>query len=269
MTAGGLTATLLAVGVVGAGAVAWVLSSGGETGSPGFVAPVRSTDAGPRGEARPLAPADGAVESLASGPAPTLPAPDTSDVDDVGPDPPREKDIYAELMALARDEGAEALVTRVEDLLGSDAPDAEKVAGLRAVRDVGSPEAGRLFLWALSHEPAEDGRHGVAIPTFVLGDLDKRSASDPDARAALRAVAVGEVLVPEARLRRRAASRLAQVGTVDDLLVLRASLRPDDEKLLLRGIAVGLKLNPRGPDVEQAFAGLLPPVTIDGEQTDG
>jgi hypothetical protein len=276
MMSAGRKLSLLLVVVAGSAALVWILATGPGDGTAGDASmavagttPVTGADPEPEPDPQPVAPPVPMADRLSVGDV-VLDPPDSGDdeLEDGPLEPRREGDVYAELMALAGKSGSQALVIEVQRILGGNGPGAEKVAALRAARDVESPAATGLFLSALTLPAEPDGRHGVSVPTWALRDLGQRADRDPGARAALRSVALEEVQVADPRLRRRAASRLAEVGSIDDLLALSSYLRPDDDALLLRGVAVGLQRNPLGPEVAQHYAGLLPSVPTGGE-TDG
>jgi len=171
---------------------------------------------------------------------------------DVEPEELGERRLYERFVA-AEAEQPGTLAARAEDVLLGAGPDPQKVALLRAVRDLDVEGARELWLLALQELPDVSDARGESVPSTVLLLLDRNAARDARARDTLREAAFDvPELAPE--LRGRAATSFFRYARPDELLAARAVLSREREPLVLTSALDALSRNPHG-DVASTVAG--------------
>jgi hypothetical protein len=199
-------------------------------------------------------PAGPASDRVAAGAA-ASPAP-VSDLEGESPDPgaadrergeTKEKEFLAAFQRLGREE-PEALDDLAADLLPGDGPDSEKVALLRALRDVETERAAEHWLLVLRELPDESDAQGESVPSTALLLLDRKAPRDAWSRDLLRR-AVFETPRPASELRRRAAASFFRHAIGDELFTARVDLRRESDPLVLECALEALTRNRAGDPV--------------------
>jgi len=225
-------------------------------GSPASSAgPVPADRSGLRADGEPLQVAALEPDAVAAGSASPNVLPTDSHESALAP-PPRpesERALYEHFAAVAEQPGGK-LAELAPSVFAPGHADAERVALLRALWDTGSPEAGTWFAHALRLPPDPDRRvtGHASLPEFALGYLAERGGREP-AAVALLADCVPAGDIPLA-LRRRAATTVAQFGTLPQLQRLAADLVAAGDTEL--NAAVGAAL--AGNENAAAAAGYFP-----------
>ncbi|HVS12274.1 MAG TPA: hypothetical protein VMS76_20605 [Planctomycetota bacterium] len=259
-------ALLLALGLASFLGMAWLL----EGRAPGeAAAPRAAVDAMPRAPAdatpsaedlgRPVATPQGARTAQDSPAAPEPPQILASRDGDPLRDPiarAGEREHYGRFARMAAGDPS-VLEDQASRVLFGAGPDSEKVALLRALADCGSTETGAWLETAVRRLPDEPSAAAESVPAFALQRLAGRAAADPLARASLERIAFGPGRPAPERLRRQAATALAEHASPGELARMAADLAGEESALLRSSVLEALSRNP-DPDAVAAAFGSLP-----------
>lgn len=165
----------------------------------------------------------------------------------------------------------EHLIARAPGILDGESSDAEKVALLRALHELGYEGADELILHFLLELPdaAPSGR--VSVPSSLVRYLGDRGLRNPNSRALLERAVWPDAGALNDDLRRRAASYLAAVVGPQDLARLSSRLRQERDEKLVEGALVALAHNRHAQAPPEFFRalGYEPPEVDDVDEGDG
>jgi hypothetical protein len=163
---------------------------------------------------------------------------------DPGPKPITDPATEREFYEAFKREGVVSLELTARDFLWEPGPDCRRVALLRALYDLRSPQAGELFTWAIRNLPSSATRVGESVPSFAVRFLGEKAGRDPKARSALEDVAFASQPPVAPGLRRRAAATLGATASATELGSLSMRLARESDRLVVEGVFAALNHNP-------------------------
>ena len=167
-----------------------------------------------------------------------------------------EREHYQRFARMAA-ESSSALEARAPTVLFGAGPDCEKVAFLRALVDSGSAQSGAWLETAVLALPDEPSAAGESVPGFAMQRLAGHAALDPLTRSSLERIAFAAPRRAAERLRRQAATALAQTASPAELVRMAADLAREESALLRSSVLEALSRHP-DPDAVAAAFGALP-----------
>lgn len=164
----------------------------------------------------------------------------------------KERDLRAAFVAIERAEPG-ALDARAAAILSGRGPASEKVALLRALRDMASPATAHWLDVAVRMRRDQAGADAQSLPTFALEQLTALAANDADACAALRRLAFDAANVA-VDLRRRASAGYATVCSPDSLSDLSGRLWREQDELVIESALSALEARQFEPQAQRVLA---------------
>ena len=185
----------------------------------------------------------------------------TKDGSPLDPRRASERELYEELLRQERARPG-SLAAQARSILDGEDPAPRKVALLRALRAIGSPETFDCLEHAARSLEDVSGPHGGSVPGFALRVLAQEAGRDERAEQVLARLSFADPL-PSRDLRRRAAAHLA--AHCRDVAALRTWLWREQDELLIRDVVLALRSRPETPGVQAILDDHPQPAVVESD----